>query len=897
MTAAAWHPQQQRSIADHRLKTTWVDIGLAVALTVVLALFAATFLQSAHGTSIILPSGGVVAGVLILLPTSRWWPYVVIGLCGQGAYYLLIGHLSVSTTIARTTADAIALLGYAAIIRRYRQPKSGLGADFLLVLVSAALAAAIREIPIMAVGFFEDTPEALNQRIVGLEAYCGTVIGILVGSAIVLGLARWRETRPWSGWTFYLDLLLLFAIAVAVVATFFTPLGAVIPGSRYFIVALLLISAARLPITFTSLVTGLATLSIASAATRGTGAFHRDGPASTADVLDAQAYLLVVTLAVLLLAATIDRRRTAEQVSKQSADLLQGMFDGSPVPSAWVRIDGDRRIAVRRANPAFTTLLGIPDSQTTGGYLDAFLTVSGQPLTSDLLVGSDLQCTLPDARTVWLRPSLSSFGDTDREPGMAPDLQAVSMNAVTTADSENPDNTILVLQDVSASRTFDEIMRRQSQRDPLTGLPNRAALLERLDRRVPGDRHTTVAVTLLNIDGLREINDIFGYAVGDQVLTSISSRLTANAHESDFIARIGGDEFVVITGQIEGSEDHDTHAKSLLESISAPQSVAGQSIVITASAGIASSSDAGETESDILRRADAALAGVKANSRNSVGHFTDDRSRRANSRFDLESKLRRAIATQSLVCHFQTIVDMSSGKVVSAETLVRMAEPDGSLIPPLLFIPLARELGLLGALTEQVTRVACQEAARWRAAGHPLRVAVNAPPSWLTDQAPGFLGDLLAAHQLPQGTLTLEITEDEAMDLREEQLAVLAELRELGVRLAIDDFGTGYSGLSSFLAVPSDVIKIDRSFVASMGKSRDDLDMLQSILLLIRRFGKKSVAEGVETPAQYAALSAMGCDLAQGFLISMPVPTTDVVTTGFTPPDGTATGHGAGSAP
>lgn len=853
------------------------DIGLALLLTLGLALLSGLALRSAAGSSIILPSGGIVAGVLVLLPLRRWWAFVIIGASVQATYYLAVGHVSVTTALLRTTADIVGLICFAAFLRRYRKPKAGLGTDFWLVVPAACVAAAIREIPILIVGFSSSAPEALNQRVVGLEIYVGTVIGILIGSAIVLGLARWREALTARRSTIVANTALLVGIALAVVATFFTSLGADVPGSRYFVLALLLVAAERLPIPLSALLVGLATIGIATAATKGTGAFAREGPATTADVLDAQAYLLVLVVSVFMLAATIDQRRSAQRTTARAAEILQGMFDGSPVASAWVRIAADQRIEVLQANPAFTELLAVPDGSLDGSFLDDVLITEGQRLTATMLVESDIRCQLRDGRDLWLSPSLAEFGAT--EPDELAAIAREPDNTGTRSDwpSQRAGFTILVLKNVTADHTFAEMTRRHSQRDALTGLPNRSVLLERLDRPVNDKDRSSVGAILLNIDGLRTINDSLGYPFGDQVLVGVARLVEAQAGDA-LVARIGGDEFVIVKDDVGTAADLEAFARHLQEEIRRPFQIAGQSVVVTASLGIAMSAARHVTEAAVLRWAGAALAEVRAGGRDQVGTFKAGQDAQASIRLALESDLRHALMQRALTCHFQPIVDITTGTVVGAEALVRLRRPDGTVVSPLMFVPLSGELGLLDELTDQVIELACQAAVGWRAEGKNIRISFNAPLRWLSDAATARVASLLSTHGLPGSALTLEVTEDETVDIDGSRLKVLNDLRGMGLLAAIDDFGSGYAGLGSFRAIPADVVKIDRSFIAAMLNSDIDHDFVRSILDLVHHFGKKSVAEGVETPEQYAALEAMGCNYVQGFLISRPVPATEMPT-------------------
>ena len=638
-----------------------------------------------------------------------------------------------------------------------------------------------------------------------------------------------------------------------------------------------MVGAVSLPIALSSMLTGVAALVIASAGTLGTGPFLRDELLTVQDEMHVQAFILVLVMGVLLLAAVIEQRREAESAVRSTAQVMSSMFRNSPVASAWVDVDGAGRIALLEVNSAFSKLVGLTELDADVRYLDDVLTAGSEPLTADTITLSDLEVTTNAGNVLWLRCSLTSFADTPI-PRRFRTLRDGSHRSPVTPESHLPvataadahDILVLVAEDVTAARTFEAISKRHAQRDQLTGFLSRQALTEEHDTLIGSDGRVSFGVIMVNINGLRAINNTYGYQLGDRVLAQIAERIRATASDHDTLVRASGDEFVLMVRDRPQS-DVEQCADEVLAHISQPLSLAGRSIIVTASAGTGWSDDPSVAESDVVTWADEALAHVKTSTRNLTWHYRAGDEQTSRTRVVIASELANAIANRSFVCHFQPVVRIANGEVVGAEVLVRLPGADGQLVPPLQFIPLAIELGLIGAITKQVVDQACQAIRAWREDQLQLYVAFNSPRSWVTPAAYDFIQRSLRGQGLKGTDLTLEVTEDEATDFTPSQLDVLALLRATGTRVAIDDFGTGYAGLGLFRALPADIVKIDRSFITPMLLTEQDRRLVESMIELAHRFGKVVIAEGVETIEQYRTLGLMGCDYAQGFLIGRPV--------------------------
>jgi diguanylate cyclase (GGDEF)-like protein len=433
--------------------------------------------------------------------------------------------------------------------------------------------------------------------------------------------------------------------------------------------------------------------------------------------------------------------------------------------------------------------------------------------------------------------------------------------------------------------------------DPLTGLANRGLLMEQLGqalsrgRRRPG----SVAVLFLDLDRFKVLNDSLGHAVGDELLVEVARRLERVMRSADTVARLGGDEFVVLAEDVAGVDEALTLARRLREAIAAPIGVGpGQRVVVTASVGIAISApgdedgDAAEssvvaaTPSSLLWDADVAMYRAKDSGRDRVQLFEDGLRAGSVGRFQSETMLRRALDHDGLRLHYQPLVDLATGALAGAEGLVRLEDPDRGLIPPAEFISVAEETGLVVPLGAWVTAEAAAQAAAWQAlqpaGAPPMVVSINLSGRQLT--APGFaveVGAAIARSGADPSHLCFEVTENTLLDAAGGSVDTLEDLKALGVRLAIDDFGTGHSSLTWLRRIPADFLKIDRTFVAGLGTHPGDTAIVRAVLDLGRALDLITVAEGVETPEQLAALRELGCHWAQGFYLAHPGPA-DAVT-------------------
>jgi diguanylate cyclase (GGDEF)-like protein/PAS domain S-box-containing protein len=434
-----------------------------------------------------------------------------------------------------------------------------------------------------------------------------------------------------------------------------------------------------------------------------------------------------------------------------------------------------------------------------------------------------------------------------------------------------------VLAEAIVRQSAESRVRHQALHDPLTGLPNRSLLLDRLNHwstRTGRDR-STAAVLFVDLDNFKVINDALGHDQGDRLLCAVADRLRQELRPSDTIARVGGDEFVVFCEDVTSEHEALAMVDRLVHALDAPFDLAGQAQHATASVGIALGD--GSTQPEVMiRNADAAMYRAKERGRARYELFDDEMRRRSISWLETESELRRALTEGELRNVYQPIVSPESGTILGFEALVRWQHPDRGLVSPIDFIPVAEQSGLIVPLGRVVLEQACVEAAKWNAdrdGREPLRVAVNFSPRQLSHpHAVDTVVEALEAAGLPPELLCVEITESALVDDAAATLGTLNRLKELGVTLALDDFGTGYSSLTYVRRFPIDTLKIDRSFIDGIVGSTEDEAIVTAVLEMGRALGVHVVAEGVETEEQAARLRTLGCTLAQGYLFSEPVP-------------------------
>ncbi len=416
--------------------------------------------------------------------------------------------------------------------------------------------------------------------------------------------------------------------------------------------------------------------------------------------------------------------------------------------------------------------------------------------------------------------------------------------------------------------------------DPLTGLPNRRLMSERLRYGIEHSirEHKRMAVLMMDLDKFKAVNDNFGHSAGDELLIQVASRIQNRLRDVDTVARLGGDEFVILLKDISHIDDAARVAEFIVHDLSQTfRLVQSDNIQIGASIGISLFPDHGNNPEVLIDHADTALYHAKEGGRGRFAYFSEALTVAVRERIELETRLRRAITNQELRLYYQPQVEIFTGKIIGAEALIRWLDPENGLITPNVFIPLAEETGLIEKIGEWVVYEACRQGKIWMDLKAPsFSIAVNVSPvQFRRSNLNELVMNALHDTGFPASRLELELTESGLMENQEKVVSVLNSLREQGIRLAIDDFGTGYSSLAYLKRFPLDVLKIDKSFIDDIPQLKDDMEITATIIAMGKILGFKVLAEGVETPEQLTFLEEKGCDIYQGYIKSKPLPADD----------------------
>lgn len=414
-----------------------------------------------------------------------------------------------------------------------------------------------------------------------------------------------------------------------------------------------------------------------------------------------------------------------------------------------------------------------------------------------------------------------------------------------------------------------------NQYDPLTGLPNRDLLRDRIDQFLKlGKRQqltSPFAVLCLDLDGFKPINDTYGHKVGDHVLQIIAQRLTASVRESDTVSRVGGDEFVCFMSNLHDIEDSRVVASRILDEVLKPVVVDGHVLAVSTSIGVALWPADAESVDQLLRFADMAMYTVKQRGKNGVGFFNSKMNELARKRAEMESDLREALRRGQFVLHYQPQFCLHTGRIRGVEALIRWNHPERGMVPPSDFIRVAEESNMIHQIGDWVLVEATRQARQWLNMGLNIKVAVNISARQFVDTLPARVEEILTNFKLPASMLELELTESVLVSDYARTARLLEEIRDMGVHTSLDDFGTGFSSLNYLSSFPLRTLKIDRSFVGPT-LAHFQPKMIRAILAIAKEFNLSTLAEGVENQEQMDALREMGCDYMQGFHLARPMP-------------------------
>ena len=447
--------------------------------------------------------------------------------------------------------------------------------------------------------------------------------------------------------------------------------------------------------------------------------------------------------------------------------------------------------------------------------------------------------------------------------------------------SFNADGTvhrrIALFSDITEKKKSEEMIWKQANFDSLTGLPNRQMFHDRLKQEI-GKAHRAglrLALMFIDLDRFKEVNDTLGHDKGDLLLKDAGRRLVRCVREADTVARLGGDEFTIILGELAEAEGVDRVAQEILEKLSQPFRLAGETAYVSASIGVTLYPDDTDDFDALIKNADQAMYAAKGQGRNRYSYFTPAMQEAAQGRMRLAKDLRAALAGQQFEVFYQPIVELSSGEIHKAEALIRWHHPVLGLINPSDFIPIAEETGIIKEIGDWMFRESARQALRWRTPAHAgFQLSVNkSPAQFLRERnthATWF--EYIREIGLQAQAIVVEITEGLLLDANDAVTGQLHEFRDAGMQVAIDDFGTGHSSLSYLRKFDIDYLKIDRSFVSNLEANSDDMALCEAIIVMAHKLGIKVIAEGVETEEQGQLLAAAGCDYGQGFYYSRPVP-------------------------
>ncbi len=434
---------------------------------------------------------------------------------------------------------------------------------------------------------------------------------------------------------------------------------------------------------------------------------------------------------------------------------------------------------------------------------------------------------------------------------------------------------IAVFSDITQRKEDEELIRFQANYDALTELPNRHLLMERLGFELQRSKreNSIVALMFIDLDRFKPVNDTYGHMVGDQLLWEVSKRLTNHVRETDMVARLGGDEFTVVLPNIESINEVEHMARRILHEIARPFHLSGNELFISVSIGITIYPNDASDLPTLMTNADNAMYRAKDDGRNTLCFFTNEMNQHAKEMLRLENDLHRALQRNELIPYFQPIIDINTGDLIGAETLLRWKHPEFGLLEPDRFIALAEATGLIIPIGTWLLELICCQMMRWRNDGlHLQRICINISSRQFRNNLLDVVKNALATSGLEPECLELEIVESLLLEENQENSDTLKQLTDMGVRLSIDDFGTGYSSLSYLKKFPFDVLKINHNFIKGLPDSKDNTTLVNTIINMAHGLDLEVVAEGVESARQLKHLRSLDCHMAQGYYFSKPLP-------------------------
>lgn len=555
----------------------------------------------------------------------------------------------------------------------------------------------------------------------------------------------------------------------------------------------------------------------------------------------------------------VTERRRSEEKLRLAATVFETTAE------AVIVMDADQRVTA--VNPAFTEITGYSAEEVIG-QLPSFLTGGTRHKEA--------------AAALW--EGVRKFGRWEGElwnRRKSGEDYAERLAVSSIADERGViQQYVVVLSDITQRKLDEERIRYQANYDALTGLPNRALFLDRLNQAVSVSARSgqRVGLMFIDLDGFKLVNDTLGHDIGDRLLQEAGARLSSCVRSYDTVARLGGDEFTIIMPNLGDGQSAAPVAQRIIDSLEQPFDLVGQEALVSASIGITVFPDDAADAQTLLKNADAAMYRAKEHGKANYQFFTSDLNLEVTERRVIKSGLSKAFERGEFDLYYQPKISLSDGRITGVEGLLRWRSGERGMIPPAKFIPVMEETGLIGTVGEWAIEMACQQHREWAELGFPnIRVAVNLSVRQLRQAGLAqTIERMLDRAGITAAGLELEITESMIMKDTENAVSFLRELHEMGIHLAMDDFGTGYSSLSYLKRFPLHTIKIDRSFVADIVTDPDDLQIIRTIITMGHSLRRRIIAEGVETAEQKAILRRLRCDEIQGYLISPPVPAAEI---------------------
>jgi diguanylate cyclase (GGDEF)-like protein/PAS domain S-box-containing protein len=572
----------------------------------------------------------------------------------------------------------------------------------------------------------------------------------------------------------------------------------------------------------------------------------------------------ILAITLLSLASRFPKRTTPVETSvttlQSSAELFQAAFDFAAIGMALVFPNG----RCQRVNRSLCEILGYSDKELLATDFQDFVhrdeRITARTKWEQLLSGKipgyqiETRCIHSDGHEVWV-------------------LWSVSKAMVDHSESAH---LIFQIQNITDRKAAEERLLHDAFHDALTGLPNRALMMDHLKLAIARNKRKsdlTFAVLYLDLDRFKVVNDSFGHMIGDQLLVGIARRLEGCVRPGDTVARVGGDEFTILLEDVTDVTEAVSVAERIQQELKLPFTLSGRDVFTTVSVGIAPGSNSYNQPDEILRDADTAMYRSKSLGKARHEMFDEEMQARTVNLLQMENDLRRAFERNEFYVNFQPIVELDDFRLCGFEALVRWQHPDRGLISPAEFIPIAEESGQILQIGEWVLREACHQLQRWQQkfpSDKPLYMTVNlSAKQFAQPDLVDRVREILTETTIDPAFLKLEITESVVMDNIDSAAEMLSQLRALGVRLSIDDFGTGYSSLTYLHQFPIDTLKIDRSFINRMDK--ENVEIVRTILMLAENLGMDAVAEGVETQEQMQLLRNLSCRSGQGYFFSKPI--------------------------